>query len=181
VNSLFETGARITVSPDNGSGARQGFIALESTASGIAVQNTNVIGTSFNFNPLLATASFAEWHNMRYEITFNDGLANDVAKIYLDNNLLATVNSWESYYAADPSFGGQSNLHPIGVPVQTLLFRISTPAGSPGVNDGFYIDNVTVQLDNVSAVPEPSEWAMMIAGLGAVSFIAKRRRANTKS
>jgi hypothetical protein len=176
VNSLFESGARITISPDNGNGARQGFVALASTASGIAVQTTNVVGANFNFDPLLATASFAEWHNIRYEITFNDGLANDVANIYLDNNLLATINSWESFYAADPSVGGQSNLHPVGVPVQTLLFRLSSPPGSPGVSNGFYIDNVTVQLDNVSAVPEPSEWAMMLAGLGMVSFLAKRRR-----
>lgn len=31
-------------------------------------------------------------------------------------------------------------------------------------------------LDIAAAVPEPSEWAMMIAGLGVVGMIAKRRR-----
>jgi hypothetical protein len=28
----------------------------------------------------------------------------------------------------------------------------------------------------VAAVPEPSEWALMIAGLGAMGWIAKRRK-----
>jgi hypothetical protein len=181
VNPAFEAGARITISPDNGDGARQGFLALQSTATGIQVQTTNVVGTSFNFTPLSTVSFDQQWHNLRYEISFNDGLANDVAKIYLDNALLTTVNSWESFYAAPPSSFGQSDLHPLGVPAQTLLFRLSSDPlnfGGTGtsVTNGFYIDNVSVQLDNVSAVPEPGEWAMMLAGLAIVSGLAKRRK-----
>jgi hypothetical protein len=38
---------------------------------------------------------------------------------------------------------------------------------------------VALEADNfaVSAIPEPGEWAMMVAGLGVVSLIARRRKA----
>jgi hypothetical protein len=41
---------------------------------------------------------------------------------------------------------------------------------------GGTIDNIRLTQDVVSAVPEPGEWAMMLAGLGVVSAIAKRRK-----
>jgi hypothetical protein len=41
-------------------------------------------------------------------------------------------------------------------------------------SSGTVIDNIDVS--SVSAVPEPGEWAMMIAGLGMVSVIARRRK-----
>jgi hypothetical protein len=42
-------------------------------------------------------------------------------------------------------------------------------------NDGTY--NVTFQiLGTVSAVPEPSTWAMMILGFAGVGFMAYRRK-----
>jgi hypothetical protein len=40
-------------------------------------------------------------------------------------------------------------------------------------------DGTTVSLTStaVAAVPEPSTYAMLLAGLGAVGFIARRRKA----
>ncbi len=38
-------------------------------------------------------------------------------------------------------------------------------------NIAFEVDNIAVQ-----AIPEPGEWAMMLAGLGVVSMIARRRK-----
>jgi len=40
-------------------------------------------------------------------------------------------------------------------------------------NGGIFLDGVSV-----TPVPEPAEWAMMIAGLGVVGLIARRRRAD---
>jgi hypothetical protein len=42
----------------------------------------------------------------------------------------------------------------------------------------FTTGQVAMEVDNfaVSAIPEPGEWAMMVAGLGVVSLIARRRK-----
>lgn len=45
-------------------------------------------------------------------------------------------------------------------------------AGNGPSNFGAALDNI-----NVAAVPEPHEWAMMLAGLGLVGWAARRRRA----
>jgi hypothetical protein len=173
----YETGARITVSPDEGNGARQGFIGLESTAAGLVVSGRTYDQTSgFTATSIGSPLSFSDWHNLTYQITFNNGLNNDVAKIFIDNVLAFTTNSWEGYYQqVSPA---EYASHPSGlVAAQTLLFRVSG-ASQPSVVDGFFIDNVTVQLDNVpiAAVPEPGEWAMMLSGIAVLGAIARKRR-----
>lgn len=50
--------------------------------------------------------------------------------------------------------------------LSTLSFQATVPG-----NGGVFLDAV-----NVSAVPEPETYALMLAGLGAVGFVARRRR-----
>jgi hypothetical protein len=47
-----------------------------------------------------------------------------------------------------------------------------------GFNDppGYYNDNTGSITVNISAVPEPSTWAMMIFGFAGVGFMAYRRK-----
>jgi PEP-CTERM motif len=52
-------------------------------------------------------------------------------------------------------------------PANGLVFKFGPDNWTAG------IDNISVE---VSAVPEPGEWAMMLAGLGVVGAIARRRR-----
>lgn len=49
-----------------------------------------------------------------------------------------------------------------------------------GFNDGWYNDNgagIDVRITEVVAVPEPEAYALMLAGLGMLGAIARRRRA----
>lgn len=49
----------------------------------------------------------------------------------------------------------------------------------PSNNVGFGCCNIHYQLYGVSAVPEPSTWAMMILGFCGLGFMAYRRKQNT--
>ncbi len=51
------------------------------------------------------------------------------------------------------------------------LYFGSAGAGLPGMTSGMHLDNVSV-----SAVPEPETYAMLVAGLGMLGFMGRRRQ-----
>ena len=55
----------------------------------------------------------------------------------------------------------------------TTLVRI---IDSPTPTDAVPITG-TLGIDNVQAIPEPETYALMLAGLGVLGFVAKRRKA----
>jgi hypothetical protein len=88
-----DRGARITASPDNGQGARQGFLAFENIETGVAVETVEYDAQGkFTFKPL-TTINFGVWARIRYEIDFIDGPFNDVARIYINDTLVKTLPS----------------------------------------------------------------------------------------
>jgi len=50
----------------------------------------------------------------------------------------------------------------------SLIFALR---GVPSTNFGMSLQNI-----QVAAVPEPATYAMMLAGLGAIVFVSRRRR-----
>ncbi|MFZ3301405.1 MAG: hypothetical protein WA152_01675 [Microgenomates group bacterium] len=146
-----QPGLRITVSADNGQGGRQSFFAIEDNGStGLNVTTFDVLSDgSFDDVSVIATGlSYTDWHSVGVDLKFVDGLSNDVVRYFVNDSLVHTNTSWEQYYR-----NYQSTLHPLGVPVQTLLFRISS--GASGVaGNGFYIDNVQTGIGLFSSGPE---------------------------
>jgi hypothetical protein len=140
-----QPGARITVSADNGQGGRQSFIAIRDTGTGINVETVDVDknGIFSSFIVIASGLSYKKWHTTSVDIQFKDGENNDRVKYFVDGKLVHTGPSWEQYYRKDP---GQFLLHPLGVPVQTLLFRLSDNAENPPcvpcLGGGYYIDNL---------------------------------------
>ena len=49
-------------------------------------------------------------------------------------------------------------------------------ANAGGDNLGAILDDVVVNSGSSGAVPEPSTWALMLVGFGAVGFVLRRRR-----
>jgi len=68
----------------------------------------------------------------------------------------------------DFNIGGNSQSGPFQY---VLNDSVNNPNGYPGVNPGSV-------LINMSAVPEPSTWAMMVLGFMGVGFLAYRRKQN---
>lgn len=170
VLTTTDPGARITLSPDNGQGARQGILAFSSTATNIAIETFDV-NAAGSFDPpvTIASMAFGEWRTIGIEILFLAGPLNDVVNYYVDGVLVHTQRSWEQFYTAN-----QPTDHPNGVPVQTMIFRMSG-AAAPNAQ-GFYIDNVLIQAGAIpAAIPAPG--ALALLGFGLLGLIAARRRA----
>jgi hypothetical protein len=56
---------------------------------------------------------------------------------------------------------------------QILSFlAVGTPTGLPPVS---LLDGVSLVDSTVPAVPEPSSWAMLLAGVGAMGFMLRKR------
>jgi len=98
--------------------------------------------------------------------------ADNGGTVTLNNNLLNTINtgpastfnSWSGFNATGSSFVSGMN---------TLVFTVTNlawPAGNPTGLRVEFLDS------NVTAVPEPETYAMMLAGLGLIGFVARRRR-----
>jgi hypothetical protein len=85
-------------------------------------------------------------------------------------------------------FGGPSILTPWSIFLVGSSSTLTVPVGvttlylgfpdALGFNDppGYYNDNTGSITVNISAVPEPSTWAMMIFGFAGVGFMAYRRK-----
>lgn len=164
-------GTRITLSPDNGNGARMGFLAIEDTGTGVRVDtfDTTNAGT-FASVPNIGSFGYDAWQTIRIELFANDGPLNDVVNYYLNGALIHSGPSWEQFYTVT-----QPLLHPNGVPVQTLLFRISAPTGglAAALGKGFFIDDVTTAV----GVSEPATLGLMGAGLMGLALLRRRRAA----
>lgn len=82
----------------------------------------------------------------------------------------------------DVAFGSSSAQYVLNSSDALTQYSLAFTTGAGGAT-GFSFhnqggDNVGAMLDNVSiaAVPEPETYAMLLAGLGLVSFAARRRR-----
>ena len=122
--------------------------------------------------------------------------ANGFVSVFSSDNPGSTGTHFPGFYTADPA-----NVY-LGALIGTFADAAGNIQGTPffigtgpinvtasgaflflGINDDLYADNsgslhVTVTADSISAVPEPSTWAMMLLGFAGVGFMAYRRRSS---
>ena len=142
-----QSGLHMSVSPDNGSGARMSYLRFEDQADGVHVFFADVtdpgpLGTVANFNVTdIATLNRTSAHTIRFSINFKTGPGNDVVKIFIDDKKKITGTTWEDYYRYDPEAAGNGNQVS---PVSKLIFRESGTATPTNAGNGFLVDNVTL-------------------------------------
>jgi hypothetical protein len=145
-----QTGMHVSVSPDDGNGARMSYLRFEDQSDGIHaffddVQQPGPCGPTpgcANFvETEIATLSRSRPHSIRFSMDFKNGPGNDVVRIYIDGRKKITGTSWEDYYRYDPEAAAHLGQPP---KVSRLLFRESGTAHPANLGFGYLVDYVTL-------------------------------------
>lgn len=114
--STQQTGLSISVSPDNGQGARMSYLRFDDQTNGVHVYFDDLRNTKAFKERDIATLTRGTPHTITFSLDLK--ASTDSAKITIDGKLAASGTTWESYYplAGEP------------VPdVATMLFRAAPP------------------------------------------------------
>jgi hypothetical protein len=148
------------------------FVGNSGQADNIANYNYRLF---YDFNP--AAGNVQNTHGYislpGLAATINDPVQNSYN---LGMDFLATTNALLGVTA--PPGAGLGTFDPSAVGEYTFKLAAYTSTGSvfTGNLNLYGTEAFNTSMVVVSAIPEPGEWAMMLAGLGVVGAIARRRR-----
>jgi hypothetical protein len=141
----LQPGLRVTMSPDNGSGARAGFLAIEHRDTGLALVT---IGSSFNeegelvWSPadVVTDLDPMESHTVKMKLIKKPdnkkSSNNDVFSVKVDGKPVKNT-TFEAYYDAVSSDETATD---------TMLFRLSGDAAPELAGAGLLIDDFTMSV-----------------------------------
>jgi hypothetical protein len=118
--STQRAGLSISVSPDNGQGARMSYLRFDDQADGVHVFFDQAKGATFVESDI-ATLTRGTAHTVAFSIDFTAASSKAVT-ITIDGHVVATGSTWASYY--------QTQEHNPTSPVKTMLFRAGGTAVS---------------------------------------------------
>jgi hypothetical protein len=181
--SWLKANSGYTLSTDARTGTYSAQLASAPFAAAIVLQNSIDQG---GLPPLTAgdSPSFSFWAkgfagttgNVNYALRYLDGVGNILAtsnNVFFQNSINTTT--WTQ-------FTNNIGAVPVGAVAAFLEFSQGIgpigpgPAGENFLAGKVLIDDVYLGVASVTAVPEPTTYAMLLAGLGVVGFIVKRRR-----
>jgi hypothetical protein len=177
VTGELQNGLFISVSADNGAGARMTWVGMgDNSTDGLNLGFYDWDKTRFDnaqdpwvYQQLAVNLDRTVWHRVDLNVYFKDGSSNDVVTVALDGQTLVTGTTWEDFYRYQQGDGGGGGLSP----VNSLLFRAGGTAAPDTLGNGFYIDDVTIASQQT---PEPGTVGLLLAGIGAIAALARRRR-----
>lgn len=150
VPNAEQPGLYVVASPDRGDGARMSRVEMDDTPGGLQVIFTDyqsglneagcVNGDNFVDTVVATGLDRTVPHTIKLTMSFVEGAANDVVKVYIDGALAHTGTSWEDYFR-------ECEENPTRT-VDSILFR-TAGAGSAGtLGKGFLIDNMLLNSAN---------------------------------
>ena len=182
-STLQYTGQYFTLSPPDGTHDIASWVAVDATdnlAYGMAYDNATEMAV---YN--LTDFSFVKYIPLSQSLDSVQG-----GKIFGDWMYMSSNDSSRSVYRTNLLTGQVQDLFSVAQPFDQEVEGLSVTAGADGepvvnvlvvndpLNNGNILDeNVTLyHYDGVTAVPEPQNLALMLAGLGVLGFGARRRQ-----
>jgi len=153
--------SHLSISPDNGQGARMSYVRIEDTRAGVLVffdDVPNRYGGQFDERHI-ATLDRSTAHTIRFEMSLVPGEDNDVVRVYVDNQLAACGSSWENYYRYDDEQSPVNEIAPIDRLIIQARGASTDLTGVDPADRGFLIDNVsttTAASSGPEACPLPT-------------------------
>lgn len=192
INGLVNTGT-------GASGTQDMNYALSVTQGSTVLPNTNgyvAFDSMFPLGPWMANSSASKWltptasqgqsfdpsvdgvyrYTLNFDLTgYNASSASFLGRFAADNSATVTLNgnqigsaggftSWSNFGAGTGFAAG----------VNTLTFDVLNWKQNGGNPTGLRVEFTE---SNISAVPEPETYGMLLAGLGLMAFVARRRKA----
>jgi hypothetical protein len=131
--SSVQSGLSISVSPDNGQGARMSYLRFDDQAAGVHVFFDEARGSTFKETDI-ATLTHSAAHTIGFSINLTAASSKQVT-ISIDETVKAVGSTWGSYY--------QTQEHNPTPTIRTMLFRAGGTAVPTLAGQGYLIDNLT--------------------------------------
>ena len=134
----------VSISPDNGQGARMSYLRFENRPDGVHVffddASSGTFGQSVNSTETdIATLTAGQKHVVRFDMSLTPSNGKDTVRVYLDGQLQETGTSWKIYYQDDPEQAPQNNQVPV---TNSLIMQARGAANTSDTGKGFLIDSV---------------------------------------
>lgn len=175
INGSFEDTAMSTNAWSNFSGV-SGWTA---GAAGVEVRN-NVAGTALDGSRFVELDTYAnssisqtistvagQWYSLSF------AYSNRIDTAVSTNGLSWSFGSASGTAAVQAQISGDNHWQLFSTQVQAQGSSMTLSFAATGTSDGL---GTSLDKVSVSAVPEPQSYALMLAGLAAVGFVAMRRK-----
>ena len=155
------------------------FIGSYWNAQGGSAQSVDLNGNSAGTLSQIFSSTIGETYRVEFYQSYNpDRVDNSrMMRLAIDTSRLTSLTP---FGGATPTIGLSGNMNWertiydfVATNASTKLSFSTFSTDSSNTSWGMALDSVSV-----TAIPEPGEWAMMIAGLGVVGLMVRRRRAS---
>jgi hypothetical protein len=181
--------ASFTLSSMGGDAGATGAIQANSPSDSFVIP-INEAGYSIVY--MLVNSGFGEINSTVGSLVFQDSAGDsdtisleegvNVRDHYIDFNNVATEVYGTAQYPGDVKLDAYEYFLPTSFAGNTLTSITLNGAADTGSPDGEpFIAGITLATGGVAPVPEPSTWAMMIAGFAGLGWLGFSRRRATKS